>query len=513
MFAFVLYDRARNLLYAARDRFGVKPLYYWVSPEGLVALASEIKQFAGLPGWRPRLNGQRAYDFLNWSVQDHTDETLFAGVYQLRGGEALALELDRGNAPRPGARLPVGRWYDLRPAAFSGTFADAGHEFRRLLTDSVRLRLRADVPVGSCLSGGLDSSSIVCLVNGLLRGQEAQSLQQTFSACATVKRYDERDYIDEVVRHTGVAARYVYPPLADLFGSNDRITWHQDEPFASTSIYAQWQVFGLAAAHGVKVMLDGQGADEQLAGYHSFFAPRFRGLLAGLRWLTLWREMRDARHLHGYRGGWGLQHALGGMLPEALRQPLRRLAGRPGTASPWLDIERMGAAPRDPYLAAGAARAPSVQAMSQAQLVTSSLPMLLHWEDRDSMAHSIEARVPYLDYRLVEFVLGLPDEYKIAGGLTKRVLREGMRGVLPERIRNRTDKLGFETPEEVWLRSEGSDLFRGALGEAVDASAGLIRPQALKELEDMISGTRPFSYLIWRLISFGTWMRVFSLRH
>jgi asparagine synthase (glutamine-hydrolysing) len=511
MFAFVLYDRARNQLFAARDRFGVKPLYYWISPDGLVALASEIKQFCGLPGWKPRLNGQRAYDFLNWSVQDHTDETLFADVYQLRGGESLELDLD-GRVPGPGARLPVTRWYDLRPAPFTGTLADAGEEFRRLLTDSVRLRLRADVPVGSCLSGGLDSSSIVCLANGLLRGQDAHALQHTFSACSTVRRYDERDYIDEVARHTGVAAHHVYPALDQLFPLNDRITWHQDEPFASTSIYAQWQVFGLAAAHGVKVMLDGQGADEQLAGYHSFFAPRFRGLLAGLRWPTLWREMRDARSLHGYRGGWGLQHALGGLLPEALRQPLRRLAGRPGTASPWLDAGRLGAAPRDPYLAAGAARAPSVQAMSRSQLLATSLPMLLHWEDRDSMAHSIEARVPFLDYRLVEFVLGLPDEYKIAGGLTKRVLREGMRGVLPEKVRNRTDKLGFETPEEVWLRTEGSDRFRGALREAVDAGGGIIRPQALKELEDMIAGARPFSFLIWRLISFGTWMRVFSLR-
>lgn len=514
MFAFVLFDRERNRLFAARDRFGVKPLYYWVSPDGLVALASEIKQFAGLPNWRPRINGQRAYDFLNWGLQDHTDETLFADVFQLRGGEALVLDLGgrAGRAAVPGSRLPVHRWYELRPGDFQGTLAEAGREFRRLLTDSVRLRLRSDVAVGSCLSGGLDSSSIVCLMNGLLRDHDAQALQMTFSACATVKRFDEREFIEEVVRHTGVSAHYVYPRLDDLFGVNDRMTWHQDEPFGSTSNYAQWHVFALAAENHVKVMLDGQGADEQLAGYEGFTAPRFRNLFFSARWLTLCREMRAASRLRGYPGDWSVKQALNGILPEVLRQPLRRLAGKPGTATPWLNMDRLGAVPRDPFLEVGAAKAESVRAMSRSQLVAASLPMLLHWEDRDSMAHSIEARVPFLDFRLVEFVLGLPDDYKLAGGMTKQVLREGMRGTLPERVRNRVDKLGFATPEEVWLREENPGLFRTALDEAVDASRGILKPEVAKLLERMIAGSHPFSFLIWRCISFGSWLKVSGAR-
>jgi asparagine synthase (glutamine-hydrolysing) len=514
MFAFVMFDRARNRLFAARDRFGVKPLYYWVSPEGIVALASEIKQFTVLPGWRPKVNGQRAYDFLNWGLLDHTDETHFDGVFQLRGGEWLELELsDRSQLPGPGARLPVQRWYSLEPRPFSGTFEDAGHEFRRLLTDSVRLRLRADVPVGSCLSGGLDSSSIVCVMNELLREQDAQAQQKTFSACAAVKRFDERDFIDEVVRHTGTDAHYVYPGLDELFPVLDRITWHQDEPFGSTSIYAQWSVFALAAENRVKVMLDGQGADEQLAGYHNYFAPHFGGMLRGLSWMTLCREMLQTRRLHGYPLSWGIKQALNNVLPEPVRQPLRHLAGKPGGMAPsWLDMDRLGAVPRDPFLEAGSARAESVRAMSLSQLAATSLPMLLHWEDRDSMAHSIEARVPFLDYRLVEFVLGLPDEFKIAEGMTKRVLREGMRGILPERVRGRVDKLGFVTPEEVWVREQSPALFRNALRDAVDISAGIIKGDSLALLERTIEGKQPFTFLIWRLISFGAWMRVFSLR-
>jgi asparagine synthase (glutamine-hydrolysing) len=139
--------------------------------------------------------------------------------------------------------------------------------------------------------------------------------------------------------------------------------------------------------------------------------------------------------------------------------------------------------------------------------------MLLHWEDRDSMAHSIEARVPFLDYRLVEFVLGLPDEFKIAGGTTKRALREGMRGLLPERVRARVDKLGFVTPEEVWLREQSPDSFRTALRSAVEASNGIIKDDTLALLERTIDGHQPFTFLIWRLISFGAWMRVFSLQN
>jgi asparagine synthase (glutamine-hydrolysing) len=513
MFAFVLFDRSRRTLFAARDRFGVKPLYYWVSPERLVAFASEIKQFTVLPGWQARINGQRAYDFLNWGVSDHTDETLFRGVFQLRGGEALELDLASDDLLRvsPGGRLPAYRWYELRGLPFAGTPADAAQEFRALLTDSVRLHLRADVPVGSCLSGGLDSSSIVCVMNELLRGQNASALQRTFSACATVKRFDEREFIDDVVRQTGTDAHFVYPSLEELFPLLDRITWHQDEPFGSTSIYAQWHVFRLAAENGVRVMLDGQGADEQLAGYHGFFAARYSDLLRGLRWRRLWQEMQRAHELHGHPPSLSVKYALNGVLPEWLRQPLRRLAGRSANNVPWLDMAALGAEPGDPFRKIAPSGSTSVAAMSHAQLTATSLPMLLHWEDRDSMAHSVEARVPFLDYRLVEFVLGLPDDYKIAGGVTKRVLRDGMQGVLPERVRTRMDKLGFVTPEEVWLREDGPVHFRKALHDSVDASGGVLKPEVSKLLDAMIEGRQPFSFLIWRLISFGAWMRVFSV--
>ena len=507
MFAFVLVDRMQRRMFAARDRFGVKPLYYWVSPIGLVAFASEIKQFTGLPGWRPIVNGQRAYDFLNWGLFDHTSETLFSSVRQLRGGEYVSCSTDellKG--------VVVKRWYNLAPADSPSSAEAAAAGLRSLLEDSVRLRLRADVPVGSCLSGGLDSSSIVCLANRLLHQVNAGALQKTFSARSTDLRVDEGAFIDAVVGSTGVANFQVYPPLSGLFEALPLITWHQDEPFGSTSIYAQWHVFRLAAEHNVKVMLDGQGADEQLAGYHVFFTARFGTLFRTLRLGRLASEMAEVRRVHAMGAKHLLAYSASTLLPEGIKQSMRRLTGRSAVKPlDWLDMRRLGAAPSDPFLALGA-KASSVRGLSLSQLLYTSLPMLLHWEDRDSMAHSVESRVPFLDYRLVEFVLGLPDDLKIAGAMTKRVLREAMRGVLPEKIRIRTDKIGFATAEEAWVRRESPEAFRAMLRDATEASSGVLSPKALDFLDEVIEGRRAFSFAPWRMISFGAWMKRFNVQ-
>jgi asparagine synthase (glutamine-hydrolysing) len=510
MWAFAIYDTHRKELFLARDRFGIKPLYYWVAPDGTFCFASEIKQFTAFPGWKASINPQRTYDFLAWGMTDHTDETLFAGVYQLRPGHSITLSDPRYSVDTAG-RVPATRWYELQAQHFKGTFEDAATAFNQRFSNAIRLHLRADVPVGSCLSGGLDSSSIVCVVNNLLREQNANHLQQTFSACSHVKRFDERQWIEEVVRQTGVEAHYVYPSLGELFTESPDIAWHQDEPFGSTRIYAQWNVFRLAAQNNVKVMLDGQGADEQLAGYHGYFGPRFVSLLRSGQWLRLWKDVAHTKRLHGYSRMHSAMQMANILLPDGIRQILRARAGKAHANPNWLNLEALGAAPTDP-LAHLSGSSDSVYDMSRAQLTADKLQRLLHWEDRNSMAHSVESRVPFLDHRLVEFVLGLPDDFKIAAGVTKRVQRAGMSGILPDGIRDRVDKLGFETPEETWLRETAPDLFREKLQGAIDAAAGLLhKDECRKILEDTISGRRGFSFLPWRLISFGEWSKKFSV--
>ncbi len=511
MWAFLLWDRQERTLFAARDRFGVKPLYYRMGSDGSLAFASEIKQFTVLPGWRARLNHQRAYDFLNWGVIDHTDETLFDGVFQLRGGQCLLLKPQDLAGLQAGERLAGLRtWYRLPEDTQSGDYGVAVAEFRRLLDDAVRLRLRADVDVGSCLSGGLDSSSIVGLMNRQLRASGAETLQNTFSACAHEKRFDERPHMEAVIRQTGVQAHFVYPRHEDLFETLDRLVWHQDEPFGSTSIFAQWKVFELAAENRVKVMLDGQGADEQLAGYMVFFGPLFAGLFRRGRWLTLLQEIRAAKRIHGMTPLLAAKHIVNMLAPDWLRDRLRQRVGHVVLRPDWLDTERLNAEPGDPFADLGAKTA-TVNGLCRAQLTATNLQMLLHWEDRDSMAHSIEARVPFLDYRLAEFLIRLPDDWKLRDGVTKRILRDAMKEVIPETVRQRMDKLGFVTPEEVWLRQDSPEVFRRMLRQAIADSRGILRPQAEQVLERMISGEAGFSFLPWRMICFGTWMRCFNV--
>jgi len=510
MWAFALYDTKERSLFFARDRFGVKPLYYWVAPDGVLCFGSEIKQFTAYPDWKAYVNGQRAYDFLVWGLTDHTDETLFEGVYQLRPGCSATIDVQAWQGQIAGGRLPVRQWYTLTAQPYTGDFADAAEQFKDKFTESVKLRLRADVAVGSCLSGGLDSSSIVCVANQLLREQDAHLLQRTFSACAEIERFDERVWIDEVVRNTGVDAHYVYPSLEKLFDESTSITWHQDEPYGSTSIYAQWNVFRLAAENDVKVMLDGQGADEQLAGYHGYFAARFADLVLKGQWLTLWQEMQMTKSRHGYsmfRLMASMAHVL---LPKGVKDVLRRATGRNHSSPTWLNMQALGAVQADPFAKYGG-DTNTIQAMSMAQLTATNMQMLLHWEDRNSMAHSIESRVPFLDYRLVEFVLGLPDEYKLSCGITKRVQRAGMSGILPDMIRDRMDKLGFVTPEEVWVKQQAPDIFRAKLDGAIKGSHGILKPRACKMLEAMIDGQQDFNFGVWRMISFGEWLGQFSV--
>lgn len=393
MWAFAIFDRQEQTVFIARDRFGVKPLYYWIAPSGTIALGSEIKQFTALPGWQPVANAQRSYDFLAWSLLDHTEETLFKDVFQLEPGSSALLDLRDLRSGLSNGRIRSQSWYQLKPTPFEGDFTYATDRFRVLIADSVNLRLRSDVAVGSCLSGGLDSSSIVSLVNRQLQAQGVKGRQKTFSACADVDRFDESRWINQVVADTGVEAHRVTPSVATMFDDLKQLTWHQDEPFGSSSIFAQWNVFGLAAGNGVRVMLDGQGADEQLAGYHSFFAPRLASLFRQFRWLELARELTALGRLHGYPPTRGLMYLGKGLLPESIKDFLRARLGFAHASPAWIDRQALGVDATNPFDQIGAEQCNSIRSLSAKMLTASNLRMLLHWEDRNSMAHGIESRV------------------------------------------------------------------------------------------------------------------------
>lgn len=512
MFAFLIWDRREQKLFAARDRFGIKPLYLSITPRS-IALASEIKQLHGLPGVSGRMNLPRVHDFLANGITDHTAETLFEGVTQLRGGECVTVDASSSTPLKPLIR----RWYPVVAGDLELSEGQAAERFKDLLSQSVRLHLRSDVPVGSCLSGGLDSSSIVCLMSQMMGSGTGGEKVNTVSACYAEKSVDEKPFMDEVVAHAHTEPHFIYPKPEDVFQRASDITWHQDEPFGSTSIFAQWCVFEEAASIGVKVMLDGQGADEQLAGYHSAFPFYLSQLTRQGNFSQLIRTFVERREFHGTPIFEQLKRYAVPLLPQGLAAMLRR-KHHAMTQNDWLGTELIRArgnpdgAMSVANSALGLPAPTDLKSLCMTMTHASNLQMLLHWEDRNSMAHSIEARVPFLDHPLVEFNLALGNHHKIVGGDTKRVLRRAMAGIIPEKVKERRDKLGFATPEQNWFRGP----LKGLMIEGVEASLkrypGLMNADGVRALrDDMLNGRRPVEASLWRIVNLGLWGERFGV--
>lgn len=495
MFSFALLDKEKNTLFCARDRFGIKPFYYYERP-GFFAFASEIKVFTILEGWKAIGNKERIYEYLQFGIQDHTEETMFEEVFQLKGGHSLSIDLKT-------REKKIERWYSLSDTSASDDKTAPAQKFNSLFNSSIKLRLRADVKVGSCLSGGLDSSSVVLTVHEHLKKLNKVALQETVSSCFENKKYDEQQYIDEVVKKADCINHKIFPDLSQLYAQLSKIVWHQDEPFGSTSIFAQWEVFKKAREENITVMLDGQGADEILAGYHSYYGVYFWELIKKGRFKTLRSEIEGLQKLGLYKNGFLSKEVIKNAVPLTF----------------WLLLKKLGRQEKGyinhNYLSTRTASEnishDSVAAMSLTQVERSNLPMLLHYEDRDSMAFSIEARVPFLDYRLVEYLFHLNAGQKINNGITKWVLREAMKDLLPEKVLNRKDKMGFVTPEEVWMK-ENTFPLRNDLQSAIETTNGFINQNILEKFDKMMSGKIPFDFSIWRVLCFAEWVRVFEVK-
>jgi asparagine synthase (glutamine-hydrolysing) len=512
MFAFVLYDRARQRLFLARDRFGIKPLYLYAAARGF-ALASEIKQFRSVPGFLARVNPQRVYDFVVSGLQDQDEETLFAGVRQVPAGTALAFDLVEGGLTIPAPR----RWYALpRPNTLAMSLPEAAERYRALLDDAVRVHLRADVAVGSCLSGGLDSSSIVALAGRRLLEPCRRERFATVTAAYAAPEVDERAFAEAMSAHAGIANHPVFPSAEGLRAALDKLVWHQDEPFGSSSIFAQWCVFERARELGIKVMLDGQGADEQLAGYHFYFATYYRQLAQDRQYARIGRLYAARLARHGASPVQEMALAAAGILPWRAGAAVRRWrsaqAARPFDRGFLSGIET-SLSPAERAVRRAACDPPRrLGTMLSAQVQATSLPMLLHFEDRNSMAHGIEARVPFLDHPAVEFAVALGDQHKIDGTETKVLLRRAMGDALPASIVGRNDKIGFATPERRWFAGEMRSALLAEIAALPRQMPGVFDRRALRTFADRVHDRgRRLDGLGWRLACLSAWSRVHNV--
>lgn len=483
MWAFAIWDVERRTLFCSRDRLGVKPLYYRLDGSRL-AFASEPWV---LGGDSPRPNLPVIRDYLEHGYLDQGEETFFEGVLRLPPAHSFVfdpngLRLERywRLEARESPREPV--------AAVRETFLDA-----------VRLQLRADVPVGTALSGGIDSSAIAVAV-----AHHGHERQTTVTAYFDDAGFDERPYARTVVERTGADAHWVSFTAEDLVENLPTIVRAQGEPFGSTSICAGWYVMREAGRAAVTVMLDGQGGDELFGGYRAYFGYRIADLLRAGRVVEATAELRAFAGLNGPR--WTAVALVGPHVPEPVRLAIRsRLRGSSSLAGPAL-----GTKTREPPTN-GAAEFPD-RLRRQLLLVLSrrGLPELLRYEDRNSMAHSIEARVPMLDHRLVELAFSLPGDELIRRGETKSVLRRGLDGLLPTEVRHRRDKLGFVTPEGRFLRGPLGDLAVDVFASRNFVDRGFVDvPAVRRRLQRHRAGELDAGMEIWRALNLELWARTF----
>jgi asparagine synthase (glutamine-hydrolysing) len=521
MFAFALWDGRSGRLFCARDRFGIKPFYY-VHLGGRLAFASEIKALLEVP-WVPRVADDAAVtEFLVHGNCDFGDRTALWDVRCLPPGHQLTVDVARG-------QVTVSQYYALRVHP-DGETPDRSklEELQDLLERSVRDHLVSDVPVGSCLSGGIDSSSVVGLMGKIFREEPAAATAlggriHTFTSCYDDPSVDERRYALPAARSVDAETHLVFPTPADFVESFPTLAYHQDMPFGSFSYYAQWCVMRAAREAGVTVLLDGQGGDEVFGGYGKFRYGYLASLLRSGRVATFAREAagmvrQGDRYLLDIRNGYrylppAVRRRLGidSLLGRALRYDLPSLAAASSNpATRWWANAR-GA--RDGRNGPGSGHLTAVQRLQLDDITLDTLPQLLRHEDRSSMAFSIEARVPLLDHEVVEFGLSLPDHLKIAHGWSKYALRQSLAAVLPPVVRTRKTKLGFAAPDRRWLATDLRPFVQDFLSQETRSDRYVDARRLRADYAAAAGRNLPTeAYLgLFRAVSLEMWMRVFRI--
>ncbi len=497
MYAFAFLDTAAGTVTLARDPFGIKPLL-WAERAGDIAFASEPGALLQLTGLSRAVAPQAMYDYLRFGLTDRGERTLFDRIRHLPPGTWAVIDTAKPSAP-----APVHHWRPSIAQTSGLSFDDAAGELNRLFRRSVALHLRADVPVGAALSGGIDSSAVVCA----MREIEGDGLDlHTFSFTAPGDRHDEERWADIAGQAARATMHKTTSDGAALTAGLDDLIRVQGEPFGSTSIFAQNRVYALVRDNGIKVTLDGQGADEILAGYVPFLAARLAGMLRGGHLIRGGKLIAAARGQAEPAGM--LARAARFILPAMLQGGARRMIGE-DLVPAWMDggwLSANGVAARAPQ----APRSGRVLMGELAESLSNRvLPALLRYQDRNSMSYAIESRVPFLNPEIVDFVYGLPEEFLVSDAAeTKCVFRAAMRGLVPDAILDRRDKIGFITPQDEWLRQAGGWLSGLIDSDAARAVPALNHPVLAENVRNLIQGGGAMPQHVWRAANLIRWAEI-----
>ncbi|MGI9191234.1 MAG: asparagine synthase (glutamine-hydrolyzing) [Chitinophagaceae bacterium] len=448
MFSFVIFDAKEQKIVCARDRFGEKPFFYHHIPGQAFYFGSEMKcLWAG--GVNQSLNRRMMFNYLCYGFLDNPAnpaETFFTEAQRLPHAHYMELDVNT-------LEISITRYYDIAWQQINTQRSEKEtlDTFRELFETSVKRRLRSDVPVGSSLSGGLDSSLVVCVIDQLKQGSAQK--QNTFSAVFPGYKKDERKYMDKVIAQTRVEPHFITPNDEGLIRDFEKLCWHQEEPFGSASIYAQYTVMGLAKANNVTVLLDGQGADEILAGYHPYYAYYLQEL----------KRSNPVRY-HNEKKAYEAMHAnstinesvLGGW-KNKVKQALPAQSAYLRKGYEWYKHQRSPFVSPDlfhTYFKESFSQVYQLEGLNHSLYHSTyrrGLQELLRYADRNSMAHSREVRLPFLSHELVDFLFTVPPSFKINEGWTKWLMREAYSSLLPKEIAWRTDKIGYEPPQKTWM--------------------------------------------------------------
>ena len=494
MFAFTLHDKKKNTIFIARDRFGIKPLYYYNSSAGLTCF-SEIKQITKFDHFSPRVNKTKLYHFLNEGDFNFDNESLWEDVFAVPEGSYALIDL---NNWQPGQEFAFKQWYSpVVESLLDISFEDAVTEFRRLLEQAVALRLRADVPIGFLLSGGLDSSTLVGLAHHNPRYNKNHL--KTYSTCYDDKSIDERKFMNAVIDSTKAESSFHFPQPEDISACLDKVIWHNDLPILHGSPCSHWLLYQHIKKEmdSRKVMIEGQGADEILCGYGDF------------QWASMYEKM-SFKSIPSFMSQFFSYYANFHPSPKIILRKFRRLMFLDSVkypANPVLNTEFMLGNADIPPIAIRREEK-TIKQLHQNRLKI--LRYILHYVDRNSMSHSRETRVPFLDHNLVEFCLKLPTHYKIDKGFSKRVMRDAVKDVLPDIVHKRTDKQGYSSPTAKWIRSDLKSFFEKEINECAELPF-VNKDVLISTLENSLHQGEYFDPLLWRLMTVKKWLKIFNV--